>query len=361
MVLFHLIMMLFITYSTIGIFALDQKKNIVEHALFPRDPEKIIERIERIKKGEVIPELEEILKKIKDKDIVTDIPFKDKNFNIEYKKKISAHEILKEKQRKLAIKLNFAKSQSELNKILSEMQIIKTKRKIKFIEKKDRIAMQAVSAIDDLTDISNRFSERLHEWYGLYYPELERKIKDNKKYAEIISENLTRESIDNFSETMGMDLDEYDLKILNMFSKETKNIFELNEELEEYIEKIMNGIAPNVTGLVGAKLGAKLILLAGGLEKLAKLPSSTIQLLGAEKALFRFMKSKKKSRPPKYGILFLHPEVTNAPDNMKGKVARVISSMISKAAKTDFYIKEDKSKFYREEFERKIKNILKRN
>jgi len=352
--------MMFITYSTIGVFALDQKKNIIENVLFPKDPEKIIEKIEKIKKGEAIHELKEILKKIKDKDIVTDIPFNDNNFNIEYKKKLSAHEYIKENQRDLALKFNFTKSHGEFNKILSEMQIIKTKRKIKLVEKKDKIAMQAVSAIDELIDISNRLSERLHEWYGLYYPELERKIKDNKKYAEVISENMTRENIENFSETMGTDLDEDDLKILNHFSKETKNIFELNEELEKYIEGIMNDIAPNVTGLVGAKLGAKLILLAGGLEKLAKLPSSTIQLLGAEKALFRFMKSKKKSRPPKYGIIFLHPDITNAPDNMKGKIARIIASFVSKAVKTDFYIKENRADEYKKELDKKLREITKR-
>ncbi|MCD6477566.1 MAG: hypothetical protein J7K87_01040 [Candidatus Aenigmarchaeota archaeon] len=343
--------MLYITYSLLGIFALDQRKNIVEYSPFPKKPEKIIQRLEEVKRGEIVPELEKILGRIKDKNIVTNIPFKHNNFHIEYKEKISSIEFLK--SRDTALKLGFVNSIEEFNKLLSDIQITRTKNEIKLMERRDRIAMQVVSAIDDLTDITNRLSERLHEWYGLYYPELERKIKDNKKYSERISENPIRD----YEKTIGMEFEKGDIDAIEKFAKETKNIFGLKTVLEKYIDELMLSIAPNVTSITGSILGAKLILLAGGLEKLARLPSSTIQLLGAEKALFRFMKSKKKSRPPKYGVLFLHPEVTNAPPELKGKVARIIASLISKAAKTDFYAKEDRSEIYKREFERKMREI----
>ena len=122
----------------------------------------------------------------------------------------------------------------------------------------------------------------------------------------------------------------------------------------------MPEVAPNVTAIAGSTLAAKLMVLAGGLKNLAKLPSSTIQLLGAEKALFRFMKNKGKSLPPKYGILFLHPEVTNAPVEVKGKVARAVASELSMAAKTDFYTGENKTEDYKKHLKKRIKEILKK-
>ncbi|MCD6398606.1 MAG: hypothetical protein J7L08_01680 [Candidatus Aenigmarchaeota archaeon] len=341
----------YLTYSIAGVFLLDEDKKIVDFSLFKNDPKEIIEKTEKLKNGEIIDELEEIMKRIKDNDIVTDIPIKSDKFNI--------NEIKMDKNpRELAIKSKFVKNDAEYNKLISKIQILETKSKIKTTEKMDKVAMQVISAIEDLTDISNRYSERLHEWYGLYYPELERKIRDNKKYSKIVSEK-TKKPIS--EESVGMELDEDDLKILKKFAEQTKNIFELQEDLEKYLEVVMEKVAPNTAAIAGSNIGAKLILLAGGLERLAKLPSSTIQLLGAEKALFRFIKSKNKTRPPKYGILFLHPEVTNAPDHLKGKTARAIASEISMAAKTDFYAKEDKTEKYKEELKKRLKEIKKKN
>lgn len=339
----------YITFCLAGIFVLDEKKKIIEYSLFPKEPKEIFEKIKKLKMGEMIPELEDLLSKLKDKNIITDIPIGSNEFNVQKMK-------IEKNPRKLALESGFIKSNTEYNKILSKIQILETKSKIKSEEKMDRVAMQVVSAIEDLTDISNRLSERLHEWYGLYYPELERKIRDNKKYAEKISESPERDV-----NSIGMELDENDLKVLESLADKTKKIFDLGEDLEKYLENVMMKIAPNTTTIAGPNIGAKLILLAGGLEKLAKLPSSTIQLLGAEKALFRFMRSKNKSRPPKYGILFLHPEVTNAPDHLKGKIARVIASEISMAAKTDFYTKEDKTKKYKERVKRRIKEVMRKN
>ena len=169
----------YLTYSIAGVFLLDEDKKIVDFSLFKNDPKEIIEKTEKLKNGEIIDELEEIMKRIKDNDIVTDIPIKSDKFNI--------NEIKMDKNpRELAIKSKFVKNDAEYNKLISKIQILETKSKIKTTEKMDKVAMQVISAIEDLTDISNRYSERLHEWYGLYYPELERKIRDNKKYSKKI-------------------------------------------------------------------------------------------------------------------------------------------------------------------------------
>jgi len=352
--------MIFISYCIAGVFALDQKKNIVAKSLFPKEPEEIIGKIEKLERGIATEELEEILKKIGDRDIVTNINFKKEGFHVEFREKLSASEYLRDNIREIALKTGFVEDSGEINKILSEIQIIKTKKKIKSESKKDRVAMQAVSSLEDLVEISNCLSERLHEWYGFYYPELEQKVKDNRKYAEMLAENPRREEIKGFSGTIGTELDEKDLEILKLLSEKTKEMFELNDLMEKYLEKVMPEISPNVTSVAGPTLAARLMVLAGGMKNLSKLPSSTIQLLGAEKALFRFMKSKKKTLPPKYGILFLHPEVTNAPEELKGKVARAIASEISMAAKTDFYTREDKSEHYKEQLKKRLKEILKK-
>lgn len=343
-----------------GVFALDHKKRIVEKSLFPSDPEKIMEKMDKLEKGLVTEELEEILGKTKDKDIVSNINFTREGFNIEFRDKLSAAEYLKENLRKVALETGFVDTQTQFNGLISEIQILKTKEKIKSGSKKDRIAMQAASCLDDLIDISNRLSERLHEWYGYYYPELEHMVKDNNKYAETLNKNLIREKIKGFSGTVGIDLDEKDLEIMRDLSKKTEEIFQLSENVEAYLGKIMPEVVPNTTAIAGPVLTAKLLVLAGGMQNLAKMPSSTIQLLGAEKALFRFMKNKKNVDPPKYGILFLHPEVTNAPAELKGKVARAVASEISMASKTDFYTEEDKTDKYKKKLKKRIKEILKK-
>ncbi len=328
-----------------GVFALDQKKNIVAKSLFPKDPEKIVERMENLAKGTVTEELDEVLCEIKDHDVVSDINFQREGFNVDFREKTSASDYLKENIREIAVQTGFADS-SEINALISDIQILKTKKKMRTEKKKDRIAMQAVSCVEDLVGITNLMSERLHEWYGFYYPELENKVKDNKKYAETLAENPKREEIRGFEGTVGMELDQADLDMLKVLGEKTGEMFEFNERVEKYLEKIMPEVAPNITTLAGPNL--------------AELPSSTIQLLGAEKALFRFMKSNRKSAPLKYGILFLHPEVTNAPDQLKGKVARAIASELSMAAKTDFYTGEDKSQRYKEQLKKRLKEISKK-
>ncbi|UCG95838.1 MAG: hypothetical protein JSV92_02195 [archaeon] len=352
--------MIFITYCMAGVFALDQKKKILHYSLFPRDPDKILERMERLGEGVVTEELEEVLKKSGDRDVVSDINFSKEGYNVDFREKISASVYLRDNLREIAVEKGFAKNPAELNKFISEVQIARTRKRLKTGEKKDRIAMQAVSCVEDLVDISNRLSERLHEWYGHYYPELEQNVKDNRRYAETISENPQRDGIKGYSGTVGMNLDKKDLLIIKDLSKKTEEMFQLNEKIEAYLEKLMPEVAPNITAVAGPNLAAKLLVLAGGLQNLAKLPSSTIQLLGAERALFRFMKNKKKVDPPKYGILFLHPEVTNAPAEIKGKVARAVASELSMAAKTDFYTKENKSEKYKENLEKRLKEILKK-
>jgi nucleolar protein 56 len=102
-----------------------------------------------------------------------------------------------------------------------------------------------------------------------------------------------------------------------------------------------------------------LLVLAGSLERLAKMPSSSIQLLGAEKSLFKFLKSKEKVRPPRFGLLYLHPDISTNKRELQGKVARLLSSKLTLAARADFYTKNDMSKTLVEDYKKKLAGILK--
>jgi nucleolar protein 56 len=130
----------------------------------------------------------------------------------------------------------------------------------------------------------------------------------------------------------------------------------LREDIEKYVDHVLKEVAPNLRELAGSLLAARLISLTGGLEKLAKKPSSTIQLLGAEKALFRFLHG--RGRSPKYGLLFTHQLIQNAPPKKRGKVARVLASKLSIAAKMDFYGKKEKSDELKKDLDERIKKIM---
>jgi nucleolar protein 56 len=155
---------------------------------------------------------------------------------------------------------------------------------------------------------------------------------------------------------MGADFSEEEIKTIQAIATEILGFYKLRDNLSEKLEKILKEVAPNFTELAGTMLSAKLIAKAGGLEKLAKMPSSSIQLMGAEKSLFRFLHGKGKS--PRFGLIYNHPFVLNAPEKLKGKVARILASKLSIAAKLDFYSKEYKGDKLKKDLEEKIKKAL---
>ncbi len=219
---------------------------------------------------------------------------------------------------------------------------------------------QAVHTIDDLIQTSNLLSERLHEWYNLHFPELE-KMVSGSKYAKLIAEHGDRKSIPGveFEGSVGAELSEEDRGTIMQFAQLLMEVDSERHELEEYIEANMREHASNVTHLAGPLIGARLICLAGGLEELARMPSSTIQLLGAEKALFRHLKE--GTKPPKHGVIFQHPYLHKAPYWQRGNIARAFAGKISIAARADHYSKEFIAEKLREELERSIREIRKKH
>jgi nucleolar protein 58 len=193
--------------------------------------------------------------------------------------------------------------------------------KMKFSpDKVDIMIVQAISLLDDLDKEINTYSMRVKEWYGWHFPELARILTDNIVYARLVKLMGQRTNIHKVDLTdildestatlvtsaaglsMGTDVADSDMKHIRDLAEQVIEIAEYRDELNSYIKNRMNAIAPNLTVLVGELVGARLIAHAGSLINLAKHPASTIQILGAEKALFRALKTKKAT--PKYGLIY---------------------------------------------------------
>lgn len=219
-------------------------------------------------------------------------------------------------------------------------------------EQKDQLIVQAMNALDDVEKMQNLVVSRLREWYGLHFPEVTQRIENGSDLAQLIIEGGDREQIQTQSEllelvmkavgktfsvekSMGAEISQYDMQMIQNLARHYLDLQKFREQLEKYIDEAMLETAPNLRGLIGPILGARLIGLVGGLEKLARLPASTIQVLGAERAMFRALKT--GARPPKHGVIFQHTLVHSAPWWQRGKIARIMAGKIAIAARIDLY------------------------
>jgi nucleolar protein 56 len=222
------------------------------------------------------------------------------------------------------------------------------------LEKRDLVIAQAIQTLDDLDKTINLFMGRIREWYGIHFPELDRLLEKHETYARLViklenRENFTIEKLvgEEIPEakaeqivkaaegSMGADLSNTDLGQIQALCTNILDLYQLRQQLESYLDKTMEEVAPNTKALIGSLLGARLMALAGGLTNLAKRPASTIQVLGAEKALFRSLKT--GTRPPKHGIIFQHTYLHEAKRWQRGKIARALAGKVSIAARIDAF------------------------
>ena len=155
--------------------------------------------------------------------------------------------------------------------------------------------------------------------------------------------------------SIGSVVEKGDMAELKVLCLNALNIKEEREYLQKYIEELMKKLMPNFTALCGGVLGAKLLSKAGSIKKLALLPSSTIQVIGAERALFQSLRSGAKG--PKYGFLFQHPMVLSAKKWNKGKVARSLAGKLSIAVKEDYFGKKDIADELLKSLEKRVKDL----
>lgn len=230
--------------------------------------------------------------------------------------------------------------------------------KVKFnVHKSDNMIIQSIALLDQLDKDINTFAMRVREWYSWHFPELIRVVTDNIQYARVVAviknkSTLTEDSIPGLTEvlmnetlavnvleaakySMGTDISDIDLINIEMFAKRVVQLAEYRSSLHAYLSSKMTAVAPNLAALIGDQVGARLISHAGSLTSLAKYPASTVQILGAEKALFRALKTKGKT--PKYGLLYHSTFIGRAKTKNKGRISRYLANKCSIASRMDCF------------------------
>lgn len=229
---------------------------------------------------------------------------------------------------------------------------------VKFnVNRVDNMIIQAINLLDTLDKDINTFVMRVREWYSWHFPELIKIIPDNYQYTRIClvvkdKSTLTEEKLQEISEivgdedkakevieaakmSMGQDISPIDLMNIEAFANRVINLAEYRRNLFAYLVEKMHGVAPNLTALIGEVVGARLISHAGSLVNLAKYPASTVQILGAEKALFRALKT--KGNTPKYGLIFHSSFIGRAQARNKGRISRYLANKCSIASRIDCF------------------------
>lgn len=248
----------------------------------------------------------------------------------------------------------FAEDEDDAMARLREFAISLSSSKVSEVSQSpDLHIIQSINSLDEIDKIINAMSSRLREWYGLHFPELDNIIDSINGYSQIVlagkRENLSKTIYEDagFPESKvemltlvtdksrGGDISDANLAIVQTLAKQILELFDLRKNLEAHVETEMKKIAPNLSVILGTAVGARILARAGSLKHLAIMPASTIQVLGAEKALFRSLKT--GAQPPKHGLLFQHALVHAAPRWQRGKIARAVAGKAAIAARVDFH------------------------
>lgn len=346
-----------------GFAAFDKKGKLVDQDLFPKKPQATAKALAKLEAGKVSSELSALVKRLKDAGYDV-FAFESTSVAAEAQKKLGVAvevadaaeaETARSRMGAVAVETGFVKDAKELNVWTRNVSMEIAKLKVKgAVEKRDLIVAQAIQTLDDLDRTVNLFMGRMREWYGIHFPELDRLIEKHETYARLVvnlgdksnfalealeKEDLPKakaEAITNVAtSSMGADVAEADLAQIQALSRDVLELYELRQGMERYLDKTMSEVAPNTQAMVGSLLGARLIAVAGGLRSLAMRPASTIQVLGAEKALFRSLKT--GARPPKHGLIFQHTLLHDAKRWQRGKIARALAGKLAIAVRTDAF------------------------
>jgi nucleolar protein 56 len=239
--------------------------------------------------------------------------------------------------------------------------------KVKFsVQRDDNHIIQAIAILDQLDKAINTFSMRLREWYSWHFPELIKIVSENHRYAQVAlfvqdkktltedrlhdlaalvedDEGVARSVIEAAKHSMGQDISETDMENVISFAKRVVSLSNYRKSLHSYLVSKMSVVAPNLAALIGEIVGARLISHAGSLTNLSKYPASTVQILGAEKALFRALKT--KGNTPKYGLLYHSSFIGRAGPKNKGRISRFLANKCSIASRIDNFSEVPSTKF----------------
>ena len=353
-----------IVQSTFGILAFGDENRPVATTLFPKKPQVAAKNLFKIEGGKATNEVYSLIKALKEKGydrfVFENAPLAKEveakaGVRVEVATPSEAGELLRSQPDKFAVKAGFVKDLEEFSLWTHNVTIELTKLRVRgAVEKRDLVVAQAIQSLDELDKTINMLMARVREWYGIHFPEMDRLLEKHETYARLVvdlgsrdnfsTENLEKEDVTKSKaeaiakvaeQSMGADLEETDLKQIQTLCKDILSLYKLRDSLEKYLDSTMDEVAPNIKFLVGSLLGARLIAVSGGLINLAKRPASTIQVLGAEKALFRSLKT--GTRPPKHGLIFQHTLLHDAKRWQRGKIARAIAGKLAIAARADAF------------------------
>ena len=349
--------------TLIGVFALAEDGRVLEKALYPKEAEKIARAITRQRNGEITKEVlkvaEGLIKRGFD-TVTTTNPELAETLRGEYTFEVDIVDsgpgnALREELPEIARQNNMIKDEEGYYEIGRQVSTLLSRGAVQdALGGKEAQITQTVQLLGELDTSLNGLSSRVREWYGLHYPELSRIIRDHEKYLRFITEigeraSVTQEKLDAIGlqrrETsgiikgaegsMGAPLSQGDLAEVQRLATQILSLYEYRGKLMEYVGGLASETAPNVSAIAGPTLAAKLIEKAGGIKRMAMMPSSTLQILGAEKALFRAVKT--HAKPPKHGLIFQHPYVNAAPRGLRGLRARHLAAKLSIAARADAF------------------------
>lgn len=347
-----------------GMLAFNEENELIEKVLFQKNPQVAANALLDIEAGKMVDAVQSIMDTLREKGYDTFV-FENPNLAKTVEKRFSvsvqvdrrspAGELFHSKTEEIAIETDFVKNANDFGLWMHDFMVETTKLRVKgAVEKRDLVVAQAIQTLDELDKTINMLMARVREWYGIHFPELDRLLEKHETYARLVvelgsKENFTVERLEKeevpkakaegiakvAEKSMGADLTDADLAQIQALCKDVTHLYQLRQSLEGYLDSTMEEVAPNTKYMVGSLLGARLIAVAGGLTNLAKRPASTIQILGAEKALFRSLKT--GTRPPKHGMIFQHTMIHDAKRWQRGKIARALAGKLAIATRVDAF------------------------
>jgi len=373
----------FLTVTPLGVIALNEKGVIIESISIPRDPREVADRLLKLEAGKSFKELSTVVKKLKAKGyqtivvdnahlvrIIKDLGVSECEVSLE-----SPLSAVKEDPLKFSKYLDFEGSWLEYASLLREVGIFLSREKVRRkLSERDKLIIYAIRCIETTDEYINEYAMLLREWYFAHFPEITELVSSHTLLSRLIAEVGSRENftieklrklgidsktcsklVEAAEKSIGAEICDEDLNAMSLLADRLVQLHKLRQKLESYISRVIKDICPNTSSIVSPLLAAKLISLAGGLDRLARMPASTIQVLGAQKALFRYLSG--KGKPPKHGVLFQAKEVRSAPKSLRGKIARLLAAKIAIAARIDYFSGEDKSEELVKDLKEKLRKI----
>ena len=374
--------------TSFGLFLLDEKGKVISEQVAYPDVESISSAFAILGDGQPTELLENIAKELASlgvKSVVVENGMMSRALSgltqipVEVNETSALFKTFRDTQDSYLLKSGLLKEEEDIASFRREVAINISRATITAAsEEKDLLVKHAIDAISEVDRSINILAMRLREWYSLHHPSLNDLVEDHEVFVNVVSNCGGRSEIDaeclskagcSDQQTesimnavlrdLGAPFEANDLSIAQSLANTVQTLYAKRREIEKYVGLMMDSVAPNITALVGPMVGARLISLAGSLKELAKKPSSTVQIYGAEKALFRSLKT--GTDPPKHGIIYQVPEVHSAPYWQRGKIARALAGKISIAARIDAYSKRNIGTDLKKKFLARVSEIQKQN